>query len=101
MSGLYIYICRTEMDPSTQETRPESPVVWPDPKRPGNHFLSMYILGGFDIDDGNIELRSAIPVQDWSDNEGNEGNEVDASGNEVVVVDASGNVQQKCPLEKK
>jgi hypothetical protein len=91
---------RTEMEskPQEQETssRPESPVVWPDPKRPGNHFLSMYILGGFDIDDGNIELRSAIPVQDWSysNNEVNEGNVVD-------VVDASGNVQQKCSIEKK
>ena len=92
MSGLYIYICRTDMESQPQATssRPESPVVWPDPKRPGNHFLSMYILGGFDIDDGNIELRSAIPVQNWSDSN----NVVDASGNE-------GNVQQKCSIEKK
>jgi len=81
MSVLYIYICRTEMESQPISERPESPVVWPDPKRPGNHFLSMYILGGFDIDDGNIELRSVSPVQD---------NVVDASGHEVVVVDASG-----------
>ena len=45
------------MDPSG--IRPDSPVVWPDPKRPGNHFLSIYLLGGFDINEGNIELRSS------------------------------------------
>jgi hypothetical protein len=71
MSVLYIYICRPEMESQPQATseRPESPVVWPDPKRPGNHFLSIYLLGGFEIDDGNIELRNVSPK------------EVDASGN--------------------
>ena len=44
------------MDPSGN--RPDSPLLWPDPKRPGNRLRSIYLLGGFEIDDGNIELRS-------------------------------------------
>uniref|UniRef100_A0A6C0I5L8 Uncharacterized protein n=1 Tax=viral metagenome TaxID=1070528 RepID=A0A6C0I5L8_9ZZZZ len=38
---------------TTTQTRP-----WPDPDRPGNHFLSIYLCGDIDISGGNIDLRS-------------------------------------------
>ena len=37
---------------------PDPPNIWPDPKRPGNRLVSTYILGGLDISDGNIVIRS-------------------------------------------
>lgn len=32
-------------------------VQWPDPARPGNHLLSIYMCGFIDISGGGIELH--------------------------------------------
>jgi len=43
-----------QTDPSNND----EPRPWPDPDRPGNHFLSIYLCGNMDISGGNIDLRS-------------------------------------------
>ena len=46
-----------------EEKRPESPNIWPDPKKPGNRLRNTYILGGFDIDDGCIDIHFDEPYE--------------------------------------
>ena len=40
---------------------------WPDPDRPGNRFLSIYMCGTLDISGGGIELREPIYVDEHNE----------------------------------
>jgi hypothetical protein len=40
---------------------------WPDPARPGNRFLSIYMCGTLDISGGGIELREPAYVDEHNE----------------------------------